>query len=209
MPLTFPVPTADFADELRVASVQWNLSDIYVQSGTRGGKILRAETADPAWTGTLSLAPMSIEDARQVRAKIRRIGAYNKFNLYNPEAPFPRYDPTGSVLGNATVTVSAIGPRSLRLQGLPSGYRLAWGDFVSVVRGGNRALFEVAEYVEASGSGVTPFFDVTPPPKVWMQTGDVADLKKPAARVLFDQIDTGTSAEWIASGISFSVIEAP
>lgn len=209
MAISSPATVADLADFLPVESVSWMLEEYYAETGTRGGKLLRAEYAAPKWAAEITLVPQMIEDAQRLAAVMRRIGAYGQFHLFNPARPFPRFDKDGSRISSASVTILAVGGRTLRLSGLPDGYQLAFGDFLSVnYAGGSRALFEVSEYVVASGSGTTPHFEVTPAPKIGMEIGNAVDLRKPAARMMFRSFNPGTSAALMTTGMTLSAIEA-
>jgi len=210
MALTFPVPLGEFFDELQVQSVAFELIESYAESATRGGRLIRLELGDARWSAQMGLSPMGAGDARRVAAMIRRIGAYNKFHLYNPEAPFPRLDPDGTGLNGTDVRVHAVGGRTLRLTGLPGGYTLSWGDMIAVTyAGGRRQLFEVSDYVEALAGGVTTHFEVTPPPRLGIAIGDPVDLRKAAGRFAFTSRDIGSTdfTERLRSGVTLSAIE--
>lgn len=211
MGFTFPVSSADFFGELQVQSVAFDLLESYAESGTRGGKVVRVELGDPRWSATVGLSPMGLNDARRAAAMIRRIGAYNKFHLYNPAAPYPRHDPDGGGLNGTDVRVHAVGVRGLRLSGLPGGYKLAWGDMLSVTfSGGRRQLFEVSDFAEATGAGVTPFFDVTPAPRLGIEVGDPAALRRATGRFMFSSRDVGgvDFTQRLLTGVTLSAIES-
>lgn len=215
MAFTFPVPSSQFASLLRVRSVVWSLEEYYQESGTGAGHILRAEIAAPKWAAEIVLPPMARADAREVWAMARRIGAYGTFNLFNPAQQYPAGDPDGSVITGSNPTVYAVHPtdrRKIRIAGLPAGYDLTWGDMFAVdyatapVR---RALFEVADEVSADGDGLTAYFEVTPAVRAGVAAGDAVMMRRPSARMMFRSFDPGVSETIIASGISFSAIEAP
>jgi hypothetical protein len=133
-------------------------------------------------------------------------GSGGTFHLYNPEAPYPAKDPTGSIIGSSNVTILERGGRAMRLTGLPSGYDLSRGDLLSVSGGGYRSLVEVSEDVEASGGGITEWFNATPM-RSWMAAGNTVDLKKPVARMCLLSYDVGMSDVVIADGVTFTAVE--
>ena len=212
MTLTFPVPAGDFTALLKVASLKWDLAEFYQEFGTAKGEIGRSEIAAPKWTAEITTAPLELNEARGINAIMHRIGAYGFFNLTNPLAPYPIADPDGSILGASTVSVYAVGARAMRLQGLPASYRLQWGDYFSIAYGSNpgrQALFSVSDDVTAGVSGITPWFEVTPPPKVGIVASQEVRLKRPFARMMFASRDPGIAEGMHVQGVSFKAIEAP
>lgn len=203
-----PAQLAEFAGIIDIESVFFDLVEPREMSRHRGGKISVAILGLPYWRATVTLrANMSREMARKVRGLMRRVGATGHFLMHNPAALFPINDPNGVILGNANVTISQISGRQIRLAGLPSGYELHWGDMLSVVYSGRRALFEVAEDLAANGAGTTPLFDVSPPPRAGMAAGNAVDLTQPAARMMFESYNPGISEGLIANGLTFNAIE--
>ncbi|HMR51182.1 MAG TPA: hypothetical protein PKA33_01745 [Amaricoccus sp.] len=210
MAVTFPLSVTVFQDTLKVVSVKWSLSEFVITSGVTAGQIVTSEVASPKWSAEIALAPSYHDDARKVRAMLRRIGAANPFYLYNPAAPYPRMDPDGSALGSATVTIASISGRQMSLTGLPAGYQLKWGDLFSVDYGTapvRRALFEVNEDITANGAGTTGNFEVTPPPKTGVVAGLAVTLKKPSCKMRLLSHDAGITEPMIASGITLQAME--
>lgn len=211
MAITFPVPAAEFAALLHVRSVRWSLREFIETSGTGSGQFLTAEIAPPKWVAEITTAPMAINDALRARALIRRIGAHGTFLLFDPDTPHPVYDPKGEINEGFTVTVAGVTETTLRLQGLPAGYELHWGDKIGINYGSSplrRALFEVCEDLAANGSGVTPVFEVNPPPKIGITAGSAVNLRRPTAMMKFLTYDAGGSDLHIDQGMSFTAIEA-
>lgn len=212
MSLSFPVPANEFTGLLKVASLKWDLAEYYQEFGTAMGQIGRNEIAAPKWTAEITTAPLEIDEARKINAIMRRIGPYGFFNLTNPMAPFPIADPNGSILGDASVTIYDVGARAVRLAGLPQHYRLQWGDMFSVTYGSSptrQALFEVADDVTVPVSGISPWMEITPPPKAGVVEGLAVRLKQPIARMMFASRDPGIAEALHVTGASISAIEAP
>jgi len=210
MAITFPIASTVFAETLRVRSVAWRLEEYVITSGIASGALVTSAIAAPKWAAEIALAASAGDDARKVRAMLRRIGPHNAFYLHNPAAPFPRMDPGGTILGASTVTIGAISGRQITLTGLPASYALKWGDMLSVTYGASperTALFEVDEDITANGSGVTGFFEVTPAPKAGMAAGNAVRLKKPVAKMRLVDFDPGSDEPAVANGITFRALE--
>src|SRR5690606_29871631 len=110
------------------------------------------------------------------------------FYLYSPMNCYPAADPGGVILDASEVTIHTIGSnnRSLRLEGLPAGYVLTAGDALAFDYGASpvrRAWHRLAETVTASGSGLTPLFDLSTHLRPGATTGLAVTLKKPAAKM--------------------------
>jgi hypothetical protein len=209
MAFTFPLAVSDFQSQLRIRSVRFDLERYEQESGTAIGDVIRYEIAPPKWTATCDMPVMTLADARRARALLRAVADYGSggtFNLYDPAAPYPAKDPTGSIIGSSTVTILERGGRAMRLTGLPASYDLSRGDLLSVSGGSYRGLVEVGEDVSANGSGVTGWFNATPM-RSWMAVGNGVDLKKPVARMCLRGYDVGMSDVVIADGVTFIAVE--
>lgn len=217
MALTFPLSLNTFADKLRIATVRWELKRWDQLSGLGSGDVLAAQLAPPRIAGTVTLAPMYHDDAAEVQALVESLdGPLNSFFLYAPQKPFPRYDPDGSKLGSTTVTIHTVGSnnKSLRLQGLPSGYVLSTGDYLAFDYGSNptrRAFHRIVETVTADGAGLSPLFEVRPHLRPGVTTTLAVTLKKPAAKVFImpETFDPGTARAVITEGMQFEVMQRP
>jgi hypothetical protein len=216
MAITFPVALSVFASTLRVLESQFWREDFIETSGTARGDILTSEIAAPKWRARVALSGMTYEDAAAAQAMIELIGPHQQFYLYNPMKPYPRHDPTGSIVAAATVTIYAVGSdnRSIRLQGLPAGYVISAGDMFSYSFGSNpvrRCLCRAVETVTASGIGLTPAFAVSGTLRTGTVSGLVVNLRKPFAKMMFAPgtftAGSGTLSR-VTTGMSFEAIEA-
>jgi hypothetical protein len=170
MPLTYPLSLAVFADTLLVKEASCVLPEQLAQSRTAGGEQLTADLAERLWTGRIDIGPQKRQEIGQQEVLVSLLGqAGRTFQMYDRRRPYPLLDPTGSILGVSAVTILALGgdPRELSLSGLPVGYTLSRGDYLSfaythlsVTR---QALHRVVDAtVVANGSGQTALFEVEP-----------------------------------------------
>lgn len=213
MALVFPLSLEAFADKLRMVSAPFILEEQQELSGLGGGEILAAGLAPDRWTTPVTLKPMIHTQAREIQALIESLrGALQTFYLYSPTNCYPAFDPGGIILGSASPVVHTIGSnnKSLRINGLPSGYRLSAGDLLAFDYGVNptrRALHRVVEAVVASGAGLTPAFEIVPPLRPGLVTGAAVALKKPAAKMVRVPKSLSVSHAGRFSTISFQAIQ--
>lgn len=217
MALTFPLSLSAFADKLKIQTVNWRLERYDELSGLGSGEILSAQLAPPRIVGDVEMVPMYHAAASQVQALIESLdGAINSFYLYAPQKKYPQYDPTGSILGAASVTINTVGSnnKSLRLQGLPSGYVLTVGDYLAFDYGTNpvrRAFHRIVETVTTPGTGISPVFEIRPHLRPGVATGIAVTLIKPAAKVIIvpGSFNAGTAMGPMTDGMSFQVMQRP
>ncbi len=210
--LTFPYSLANFADQLKIESVEWKLRRNDQIDGLENGQILASETAPPLWSGTVTIAPLNYTNYKKISALINGLdGSINAFMLYGPPSLYPEADPGGVILGASTPTLSAIDADNKRITigGLPVGYVLTAGDnvqfpfattlnaFHNIVQGGvaNGAGQAVVELRPHIHPGTVVAVSVT--------------LKKPAARVIMipDSYAPGVVRGQMVTGMQFDVIE--
>lgn len=160
MPLTYPLPLAIFADTLLVAQASCFLPEQMTMSRTAGGEQLTADMGERLWTGRIDLGAMQTPELGRPEALISVLRqAGRSFQMFDRRRRFPLIDPLGTTLGAATVTILALGSdvRELSLTGLPVGYTLSAGDYLSFAYGSSpvrQALHRVVDTtVVANGSG--------------------------------------------------------
>lgn len=213
MTLSFPLVPADFADQISVASVKWRLQDNREFSGLGSGQIVQVDLAPRLFTGDVGVRELYHADASRIEAKLDAlVDAQAAFYLYDPRRRGPLLDSFGAALGASTVRIASLpNAYSLSLKGLPSGYKLSIGDYLSFDYGSNptrRAFHRLAEDATANGSGVTPAFTVSPFVRPGALLDTVVTLVKPTMKciVLPGSIDVqGTGSG--TTVISFGVIQ--
>ena len=216
MAFTFPLSQGALSDLLRIRTVKWDTQRNDELSGIGSGRTWQASLAAPLWTAQVSLVPMRSADMEEIAAIIRKLqGAKNSFALTDPSKRYPKADPTGSILGAAAVTISAIGGdrQSLTLAGLPAGYVLTRGDKAHANYGSSpsrRWFFEVSETVTASGGG-TATFEVFPTVPLSVTTATAVTLALPACRgfIVPKTFDPGTADALsnVTAGAGFTFME--
>lgn len=170
MALSFPLSIDDFADTLLVQRATCTLPEQLQQSRTAGGEQLSADMGERLWTGRIDLGKMTRSEIGRPEVLIETLKqAGRSFHMFDRRRPYPLLDPTGAVLGTSSVSILALGadPRELSLAGLPAGYTLSAGDYLSFAYTSlsitRQALHRVVNStVTASGAGETPLFEVIP-----------------------------------------------
>ena len=161
MSFIFPLQLNEFADGLRVRSQDWDLSENLRSSKDGAGRILTADGGPRLWEGSIEIAPNSHPAQRQAQALaqvLRQAGA--SFMISDPKGKYPFADPGGVILGGAVLTLSApiAGANTVTLVGLPEGYVLTPGDYLSYgygPTGTKQALHQVTQGGTAADGSVT------------------------------------------------------
>lgn len=189
MALTFPLALDVFVDTLLISRVTCALPEQIEQSRTAGGEQLTADLGERLWTGRINLAPMKPHEVGRPDVLIKVLRQGRTFLVNDTRRKYPLLDPTGSILGVSAVTILALGgdPRELSLAGLPAGYTLSAGDYLSfdytAEAVSRRALHQIVNTtVVANGAGQTPLFEVVPPIRPGAAASAAVTLKKPACK---------------------------
>jgi hypothetical protein len=214
MTIVTPYSFADFADQLKIESVIWDIQRNDESSGTGDGRVWTAELAPPLWLATITLKQSSADDAKQIAAKIRKLqGSRLAFFLYDPLSLSPQADKDGAKIAGRSVTLNTVGGDngSISLSGLPPAYKLTVGDKLSFVFGGTRYAFhEVSETVVAGANGVTPVFGIFPNLAAGVTTGLSVALIKPFCKcvILPASHNPGTTGvDHTTTGATFKAIQ--
>ena len=215
MALTFPLTLATFADTLLVADMTFALPEQLLQSRTAGGLQLTADMGERLWSGRINLGMMQRSEFGRPDVLISLLRqAGRPFLIYDRRRPNPLADPTGSILGAATVTILALGgdPRELSLTGLPVGYTLSAGDYLAFLYAGSiRALHKVVNpTVVANGSGQTALFEVHPAIRPGASAGAVVTLKKPFCHAVMvaGSATEATGRSTLYEGLGFDWVQS-
>lgn len=215
MAVTYPYALSVLADRLRIATVSWHIKRNDELSGIGSGQVWQAELASPLWMADIALAPVKGAAAEQVAALVRKLhGSQEQFLLYHPCMRFPQADPTGAVLGAATVQINSISANrdAISLKGLPAGYTLTLADKMSVAYGSSPvryAFLEASENAVANGSGVTPEFAIFPHVPAALAANLTVVLKNPSCKMFIppDGFSAPShSAHW-ASGMTIRALQ--
>lgn len=191
MALTYPLSLATFVDTLLCERVTCDLPELVEQSRTAGGEQLMADMGERLWTGRIDLGKMVRSEIGRPEVLIQVVKQGMTFQCYDRRRMYPLLDPTGSILGASSVTILALGgdPREMSLAGLPVGYTLSAGDYLSFAYSSlsvtRQALHKVVDAtVVANGSGQTALFEVVPPIRPGAAAAAAVTLKKPFAKAV-------------------------
>lgn len=217
MAISFPLSISQFWDDLKLmaGSTEIELRAFRKQSVDGAGNTLSSGRAVGKWGADLLVAPAHYIDSGKVEAMFKvLLGRDGTFLAYDKRRPGPAADPTGAILGAATVLISSKGSnnRSLALKGLPAGYSLTKGDRGSVSYAGGKVFyFEFAESGNANGSGVTAELEVQPFLPAALAVNDIVTLIKPCGKfkIVAGSYRPATGDGALSGGIGFSVISTP
>lgn len=214
--LTFPLPLSQFMNVLPVSEMTFDLSEALARDETGRGEVLSASLGARLWTGTVTVSRRRLDMAGRYVALIdlvRQPGA--TFYIGDVTRRAPASDPTGAGLGSATPTLSSVSTdrREMVIAGLPPGYAVGLGDFLSIDYGGaplRRALHRVVHGGGiANGSGVLPAVEVVPPVRTGFAAGVAVTLVNPACKavILPGSATPARSRRASADGLSFGFIQ--
>lgn len=198
-------PSTGLVERLRIVSAPFTLEPQQEVRRQGSGAGQARDLGPNLWVARVTSLCRTFRQLAEVQAMIHALnGAIEPFYLYNPFAAFPARDPGGTIIGSSTVSILSINAdnKRLALQGLPVGYVLSLGDFLSFSYGSNPANVALHQIVEvagvtANGSGQTTQFEVRPHIRAGAAVSDPVSLKKPAAMM---KLVPGTVA--VASGVN-------
>ena len=217
MALTYPLPLATFADSLLVSQNSFQLPEQVQMSRTAGGEQLSSDLGERLWTGKIVLGRMTKAEAGRPEVLIDLIRQTGRsFLMYDRYRTNPLLDPLGTVLGAASVTILALGgdARELSLTGLPVGYTLSAGDYLSFAYGSSpvrQALHRVVNTtVVANGSGQTALFEVTPALRPGSIATAAVQLKKAFCKAVavYGSIEEAQRYATMTEGLAFSWVQS-
>lgn len=210
------MPTTDLMSALLIGDVTFMPMWRQQFSRQAGGSPRVADLGPEVWTALIKTTVMMNDDAEAAAAYVDQMrGSLGTFYVWNPRRQYPRLDPDGSILGTSTVTIYALGGdnKSIRLTGLPAGYKISRGDFLSWDYGTSpvhRAFHRFVADGTADGSGILPSTEVAPHIRTGSSTTLAVSLKRPAAEMM---IMPGTfdfpSAGPLMSTLAFSAVQVP
>ena len=207
--LTYPLALSTFWGGLKIAQANLRLGGAVQSNETGGGEVIRATVGARLWEGDATLSPSQDPGAFEALLSTLEEAAFTFFATPSKRA-FPIEDPGGAILGAAPVVIASLpaGGRSLTLSGLPSGYVLTAGDYLSFTRE-TPARYEFHRIVTpavANGAGVTPEFDVTPGIRPGVVVGATVHLARPFFRAVLlpGSFKPGPITAGPSAGASFS-----
>lgn len=180
------------------------------QSRVAGGRTFVKDLGDPLWTATYQSRALSINELDHWRGRLDEMeGGLLTFRAVSPSRCYPIAYPRGAGAPASGVRVSALGAdnKSLRLLGLPSGYRISIGDLIEIEGSG---LYRVITEAVAAENGISPLFQVRP--HFWPGTasGSVVTLIRPGCpmSIVPGTISTDADASTGRGVVTFQAVEA-
>lgn len=215
MALTFPLSIDDFLVGLRVRQVQFEPGEALEFSRTAGGDVMVDSVGERLWTAKFQVAAGLNLDLEAVRAKLSILReAGRSLFVYPKHRPFPRFDPTGSILGASVPLIASLAGngREFALSDLPAGYQIAAGDYLSFTYGSDpvrHAFHQVVVGSVADAGGQTGMIEVTPHLRNGVAVGAAVSLLRPSFKAVLVPGSTsiGSSDPKIGTGPSFSVVQ--
>jgi hypothetical protein len=215
MPLGNVLTLAEFFSNLPIAQQTFWMPDQLEQNRTGSGEQITADLGDRLWQGDVLLGKMTRGEAGRHEVLIDLLNqAGRAFEIFDSRRPRPLLDPNATVLGASSVTILALGAdaRELRLTGLPAGYTLSSGDYLSFTYGTSPvrfALHRVVLPVTANGSGQTPLFEVSPAIQPGAVVAAAVTLNRPRMKAVIKagSMEPGRTSSTITEGVKFSFIQ--
>jgi hypothetical protein len=195
--------------------VHW-LPDQAEYNRTGLGEQLGADLGDRLWTGEIEFGRMRREEAGRVEVLIDLLTQTGRaFHVYDSRRPAPLMDPTMSILGAATPTILSLpsgDPREMSLTGLPAGYVLSPGDYLSWTYGSSPlryALHRVVSGVTAGGGGNTAVFEVSPYIQPGSVTGTAVTLFRPFCKAVLlpGSVQPNRTRHTISEGLRLAYVQ--
>ena len=183
MTITFP---RTFPDEIgsRFIGLSFRLQPMLEVSPTRGGKQIAADLGPALWMGEFSTGLLTAAKFGIARAWIDTLSSTQTFYGYDKLREYPLRGLPIGFSGACTVSTFAL-PFALTLAGLPAGFVLSPGDYVSFdyASGSSRALHRVVAGGTASGGG-SLLLEVRPAIRSGLVASQAATVFRSAARMI-------------------------
>lgn len=182
-------------------------------AGQRGGQIRVKQLRPDLWAGRYesgNVRPMLMREIKGIIAEMG--GSRATFYAGDPGALYPRLDPGGAGLRGAVVQIESLNADNQRLglKGLPRGYAIARGDYLSFDygTGPSRALHMVrTDMTIAAVTGITPQFFVSPNIRTGASVNAAVTLIKPAAEMMIVPGSLDVSEAPRFRSISFDAVQ--
>lgn len=213
MAVTFPLALAQFADLFGSNEASLDLPAMVQTSRTRGGALIRARLGERLWTGRVVATDHTHARLDRLRARLAILqDAGGSFLMTPRHRRGPIADPFGVTLGAAVPLLHTIAAnrREIRISGLPAGYVLSDGDFLSLTYGASPLRYWFAQIVvggNADGTGLTPLIEVTPNVPAALVTGGTVTLLRPVFKAVVTSAASGVARLANSGGVAFDFIQ--
>lgn len=162
MTLTFP--RTDILAGLTFPATTPRIKPLWRQETSRsaGGVTLVKDLGPLLWQVSYLTTAIERDRAGEVEADLLTLeNGGQLFEGYDPARPFPASDKLSPLTG---VTIHSIRTDrlALRITGLPAGFVLTKGDWLSIDDGTNLHLLRAAQTSVSTGTGLSPWFEIRP-----------------------------------------------
>jgi len=213
MPLSYPLQLSDWFDLLPIGSYSLRRSEGLYSSRTAGGEVIVDRTAEPLWVAEVGLGRLTPAEASSAEALFSAAQGPGRAVFVTPYYnQFPQDDPTGAVLGSSTPTLHTIdrGASTVTIAGLPSGYTLRRGDFLSINFGNanlQTSLHQCAEDSAEITGGIR--VHVEPNPAISILVGDEVQLARPRFKGIVEpgSYRPGQRSSGLSEGASLRIVQ--
>lgn len=180
-------------------------------SGSGDGRFWSAQLATPLWGVSYALTAQNAAHAREINAKVYALDGMSKPFLWAD--PYYKGPASGARSGLDNVTIGSISTNrgSVSLQGLPAGFVLSAGDYLSIGHTGGRIYFgQFAEGGAANDSGVLSVRELRPYLPFGVGPGSRVELVQPRFRAMVAEFTTFANfkGRW-GDSASITLIQKP
>lgn len=214
MAISFPVSLNNFFHKLAVTSASPDLPESMEVEEDGWGSLITTDLGERLWEMDVTLAPGYYRDVEAQKAKLHVLRQAGRPLLVFPLPNyFPANDPDGTILASSTPQLHSVSAnmRDIRLSGMPGGFVLKAGDFLSFQYGSNPVRYAfhqiVTDSVSTNGTGTTGLFEVVPNIRNGYATGSEVQLLYPMfkALILPGSTNPGKSSGKFTTGVTFRV----
>lgn len=216
MALADTLDRSAFMLRLPIADQTMWLPDQAEYNRTDGGEQLGADRGERLWQGEIVLGRMTRAEAGEIEVLVDLINQSGRaFHVFDSRRPAPLLDPTMTGLSGYNPVIHSLypaEPREVRISGLPPGYGLSAGDYLSFFYGSSPQRFElhrVVSAVAAAGTGITPAFEVMPAIRPGVAAGNAVTFYRPWCKAIIEakSLQPNRTRGTISEGLRFSFVQ--
>lgn len=216
MALADTLDRSAFMLRLPIADQSMWLPDQAEYNRTGRGEQLGADLGERLWQGEIVCGRMTRAEAGEIEVLVDLINQSGRaFHVFDSRRPAPLLDPAMTGLGGFSPVIHTLysaEPREVRIGGLPPGYGLSAGDYLSFFYGSAPQQFElhrVVSAVTAAGTGITPAFEVSPAIRSGVATGAAVTFYRPWCKAIIEagSVQPTRTRSTISEGLRFSFVQ--
>lgn len=184
MALSYPYALDFLANCLGGERIPLALQRFDEQSGGGDGRFWSAQMATPLWGATYPLYAKSAAHAREINAKVYALDGMSKTMLWaDPYYSGPASGAT-AVLGAVTISGIRADRGAIALTGMPEGFVLSAGDYLSINYGQRVYFGTFAEGGTAGSAGGMGQKEIRPYLPLNITTGATVELVRPRFKAM-------------------------